>query len=106
MICSGRLTETLQFYEVIETQTKSGYKTSEERFMFQVKAEKTKNKENYVVNAEELFHTTQLRFRLRYRKEIDETNVVVYKENRYRITSLDEYKRSNEIIIYLEKINE
>lgn len=104
MIYSGRLTETLSFYKVIETQTESGYKTTDEHLMFSVRAERTRNKESYVVDAEELFHLSQLTFRLRYRKEIDETNIVVYNGDRYRITSLNKDKQ--EITIIVQKINE
>ena len=106
MIYSGQLTETLEFYKVVEVQSESGFKHPEEIFMFKVRAERTKNKENYVVDAEELFHSSELRFRLRYRKEIDETNIVVYEGQRYRITSLDKYMEENQLTIILAKINE
>lgn len=106
MIYSGQLTEILKFYKVVETQSGSGFKHAEEVYMFQVRAERTKNKENYLVDAEELFHLSQLTFRLRYRKEIDETNIVEYEGQRYRITSLDKYKEENQLTIILSKIND
>ena len=106
MIYSGKLTEHLDFYEVVETQSDSGYKHSEEVFMFSVRAERTKNKETYLVDAEELYHSNELTFRLRYRKEIKETNIVVYEGDRYRITSLNPWKEENQITIILQKINE
>ena len=107
MIYSGQLTEILEFYKVVEVQSESGFKHPEEIFMFKVRAERTKNKENYVVDAgTELFHSSELRFRLRYRKEIEETNIVVYEGQRYRITSLDKYKEDNQLTIILDKINE
>ena len=106
MIYSGQLTEILKFYQVVERQSESGYKHSEEVFMFQVRAERIKNKENYVVDADELFHSSELRFRLRYRKEISETNIVEYEGIRYRITSLDKYNEENQLTIILQKINE
>lgn len=106
MIYSGKLTEILEFYQVVETQSESGYKSTEEVYMFQVRAERIKNKENYVVDAEELFHSSELRFRIRYRKEIEETNIVVYEGQRYRITSLDKYMEDNQLTIILAKINE
>jgi hypothetical protein len=44
---------------------------------------------------------------LRYRKEIEETNIVVYRGQRYRITSIDKYIRdNNQLTIILAKINE
>lgn len=106
MIYSGQLTEILKFYRVVETQSESGFKHTEEVFMFQVRAERTKNRENYLLNADELFHASELTFRIRYRKEIDETNIVVYEGNRYRITSLDKYMQDNQLTITLSKINE
>lgn len=106
MIYSGQLKEILQFYKVVETQSGSGFKRSDEVFMFKVRAERIKNKENYVVDADELFHSSELRFRLRYRKEIDETNIVVYEGERYRITSLDKYADDNQLTIIVSKINE
>lgn len=106
MIYSGQLTEYLEFYQVVETQSESGFKHTDEVFMFRVRAERTKNKENYVVDADEVFHSNELTFRLRYRKEIKETNIVVYEGERYRITSLNPWKEENQITIMLAKINE
>ena len=106
MIYSGQLTEYLEFYNVVETQSESGFKHTDEVFMFRVRAERTKNRENYVVDADEVFHSNELTFRLRYRKEIKETNIVVYEGERYRITSLQPWKEDNEIKIIISKINE
>ena len=106
MIYSGHLTEILKFYEIIEVQSGSGYKRTEERYMFQVRAERLKNKETYLVDADELFHSSELTFRVRYRKEIDETNIVEYEGKRYRITSLDKYMDDNQLTIILSKIND
>lgn len=106
MIYSGQLTSILKFYKVVETQSDSGYKSTEEVFMFQVRAERTKNRETYSVDADELFHSSELTFRLRYRKEIEETNIVEYEGQRYRITSLDKYLPDNQLTIILAKINE
>lgn len=106
MIFSGKLTETLNFYEIVEKQSASGFKWSEEVFMFKTKAERMKNKENYGINADELFHTNELTFRLRYRKEIKETDIVVYDGDRYRITSINKYLEDNQLIIMIQKINE
>ena len=106
MIYSGLLTETLNFYEVVETQSASGYKSTEEVFKLKVRAQRTKNKEKYTVDAEELFNTSELTFKCRYRKEIKDTDIVVYDEERYRITSLDKFKEANQLTIMLSKINE
>lgn len=106
MIYAGQLRETLDFYQIVETQSKSGYKSQHEEYMFSMKAERTRNKETYLVNADELFHFNELTFRLRYRPEIEETNIVVYQEDKYRITSLNKYIRDNELVIKIQKINE
>lgn len=106
MIYSGLLTETLHFYEKVETQSESGYKSVKEVLKFKVRAQRTKNKEKYLENAEELFHTSELTFKLRYRREIKDTDIVVYEGERYRITSLDKYKEENQLTIILAKINE
>ena len=106
MIYSGQLTEYLDFYEIVEVQSESGFKHPEEVFMFRVRAERTKNKENYVVDADEVFHSNELTFRLRYRKEIKETDIVVYEGERYRITSLQPWKQDGEMKIIISKINE
>jgi len=106
MIYSGHLTEKLTFYRVVETQSGSGFKQTQEERMFDVRAERIKNKENYLVDADELFHSSELRFRIRYRREISETNIVVYEGERYRITSLDKYMEENQLTIILAKINE
>lgn len=106
MIYSGLLSEILHFYEKVETQSESGYKSVEEVLKFKVRAQRTKNKERYLENAEELFHTSELTFKLRYRKEIKDTDIVVYEGEKYRITSLDKFKEENQITIILAKINE
>lgn len=106
MIYSGLLTETLHFYEKIETQSQSGYKSTEEVFKFKVRAQRTKNKEKYLTDAEELFHTSELTFKCRYRREIKDTDIVVYENERYRITSLDKFTEDNQLTIILSKINE
>lgn len=106
MIYSGALTETLHFYEVKETQSESGFKHTEEIFKFKVRAQRTKNKEKYLVDAEELFHTSELTFKCRYRRDISETDIVVYEGQRYRITSLDKFTEANQLTIIVSKINE
>ena len=106
MIYSGLLTDTLHFYEKIETQSQSGYKSTEEVFKFKVRAQRTKNKEKYLTDAEELFHTSELTFKCRYRREIKDTDIVVYENERYRITSLDKFTEDNQLTIILSKINE
>ena len=45
MIFAGRLTERLQFFEITETQSRSGFKSTAETFKFEVFAERMKNKE-------------------------------------------------------------
>lgn len=106
MIFSGDLTEFLDFYKIVEVQSESGYKHSTEQFLLRTRAQRLKNKENYLVNADELFHASELTFRLRYRREIEDTDIVVYEGQRYRITSLDKYTQENQLTIILAKINE
>jgi SPP1 family predicted phage head-tail adaptor len=106
MIQSGLLTETLHFFEKVERQSESGYKSTVEVLKFKVRAQRTKNKEKYLTDAEELFHTSELTFKVRYRKDIKETDIVKYEEQRYRITSLDKFKEANQLTIILSKINE
>lgn len=106
MIYSGTLTETLNFYEVSETQSQSGYKSTQEVFKLKARAQRLKNKERYLENASELFHTSELTFRLRFRKEIKDTDIVVYEDERYRITSLDKFTEENQLTIIMAKINE
>jgi len=106
MIYSGDLTERLDFYRIVEQQTESGYHSVTEEFLLTTRAQRLKNKENYTVNADELFHVSELTFRLRYRREIEDTNIVVYEGEKYRITSLDKYPQQNELTIIVAKINE
>ena len=105
MIFSGRLTERLQFFEITETQSKSGFKSSAEVFKFEALAERMKNKETIQENADEIFHYTELSFRLR-KRDIKDTDIVVYEGNRYRIMSIDKYPRDIEMILKIMLINE
>ncbi len=104
MIYAGTLTEKLDIYTIEEVQSESGFKHTEEKYLYTVNAQRLKNKENYAVNADELFHNVELTFHLRYRKEINETCIVVYQGIRYRVISLDKYK--DEITMTLDKIND
>ena len=106
MIFAGALSETLSFYKITETQKASGYKSTQEQYMFSCRAERKKNKEDFVVDAGELFHSILLTFKLRNRKDIEETNIVVYNGERYRIISIDRYQREGDMTIKIEKINE
>ena len=106
MIFAGTLTERLDFYRIEETQTASGFKSTDEVLFWSCKANRRKNKESYAVNAEELFHITELTFTFRYNKDIDETDIVVYNGKRYRITSIDASPREREMTIRISKINE
>jgi SPP1 family predicted phage head-tail adaptor len=106
MIYAGKLRERLDFYSVKETQSGSGFKHTEQVFLFTARAERTKNKENFLVDAEEIFHSIYLTFRLRFRKEIDEKTIVVYKDEKYRITSINPWIEDGEMTIIMEKINE
>lgn len=104
MIYAGTLTERLDIYTIEEVQSESGFKHTEEKYLYTVNAQRLKNKENFSVNADELFHNVELTFHLRSRKEINETCIVVYEGIRYRIISLDKYKE--EITMTLDKIND
>lgn len=106
MIFAGTLTENLDFYRIVETQSASGFKSTQEQFMFSCKAYRMKNKENYTVDAGEIYHTNELTFKLRCRREVEETNIVVYNGDRYRITSINKYPRENDMTIIIAKINE
>lgn len=106
MIFAGKLTEALSIYNVEETQGRTGYKHTSEEFVCNVLAERLKNKENFVVDAGELFHELELTFRLRNRKELIETSVLKYNGDRYRVNSIDRYPRDNEMVIKIMKINE
>lgn len=106
MIYSGDLRDTISFWQVVETQSPSGYKSETESKRFDARAQRLKNKQSLVVDAGEIFHDTRLTFRLRYRKEMDETDIVRYDGNRYRITSMDVFQKDNEVVIVIEKINE
>ena len=105
MIFAGKLKEKLEFYKVEEIETASGFKQPEEVYQFTARAERTKNKENFVVDADEIFHNVYLTFRVRYR-EIDDTWIVFYKNEKYRITSFNPWDDNSEMTIMIEKINE
>lgn len=105
MVFAGRLTEKLLFYKIEETQSKSGFKSTAEVFKFEALAERMKNKETIQENADEIFHYTELSFRLR-KRDIKDTDIVVYEGNRYRIMSVDKYPRDNEMVIKIMLINE
>ena len=106
MIFAGQLTEEIKFFRVEETRTATGYKQTEERFLFTCPVQRLKNKERFTENAEEIFHTISLHFRLRYRSELKDTDIAEYDGVRYRIVSLDKYPRQNEMVIIIDKIND
>lgn len=105
MIYAGQLDSFLTFFHVVEKQSESGFKHTEEEEYLKIRAYRTKNKESYAVDASEVFHISELTFVLRDRKEVTETDIVKYEGQRYRITSIDRYNRG-EMKIILGKINE
>lgn len=105
MIYSGDLRDILKFYHIVETQSPSGYKDVELVYFLTRRAYRLKNKENYVVNAGELFHINNLTFLLRDNKEIKETDIVEFDGNKYIITSMDRYN-GNELLIIIQKKND
>ena len=102
MIYAGQLTETLVVYEVIEEQSASGFKSEKENLKFSCKAQRLKNKENYLVNGSELFHISEPQFRLR-KRDIKDTDIVMYEGEKFRVISIDDFK--SEMTIKLQKIN-
>ena len=106
MIQSGKLTSNLSFYQVSASTSDSGYKENTEILLFTCKAERLRNKQNYVVDANEIFHSVELTFRMRYRSEVHDEMVVKYEDERYRVISVDKNQLANEIIIIISKINE
>jgi len=105
MIFAGKMTEKLSFYRIEERQGKSGFKSTEEVLKFTTNAERLKNQEYLTTDADETFHYLELTFRMRNRS-IEETDIVVYNNERYRINSIDRYPRDNEAVIKVMKINE
>ena len=103
MIYAGQLTETLKVYEVIEKQSASGYKSEQQVFKFSCKAQRLKNKENYLVNGAELFHIAEPQFRLR-KRDIKDTDIIEYEDEKFRVLSIDDYK--SEMTIKLQKVNQ
>ena len=105
MIFAGNLRELLTVCRVETTQSKSGFMTEEEVELFTVPAERTKNKEAYGVDGQELFHINELTFRCR-KRDIRETDIIKYNGERYRITSLNVWNKDNEITMIIARINE
>ena len=64
-----------------------------------------KNKENYGVDGQELFHINELTFRCR-KRDIRETDIIKYNGERYRITSLNVWPKDNEITMIIARVNE
>ena len=106
MIFAGKLTEKLQIYKVEEVQGRTGYKAPTEEFVCELLAERDRNKESFVVDANELFHDVLLTFRLRNRKEVTEKSIIGYNGDRYRVISIERFPRDNEQVIKVSKINE
>lgn len=106
MIFAGQLTEVLDFYHIVEEQSASGFKHTEEKHYMTRKAERTKNKETYLVDAGELFHNVLLSFRLRWIPELLETDIVEYQHLRYRVISINQFPRDRETLITIQKIND
>lgn len=106
MIYSGTLTERLTFYHIVESQSQSGFKKVEEVQYKSCLGDRLKNKETYVTDANELFHITELQFKIRYFEGLLDTDIVVYQGERYRILSVDKNRRENEITMTISKINE
>ena len=105
MIAAGTLIYSLKFKEQQNVQSDSGAVSKQMVELFVCKASKVKQLGKFLIDAKELFHFNELKFRVRNNKLMNELQVVEYEKNDYRITSYDKNISDNTIELTLEKIN-
>lgn len=104
-LAAGTLIYTLTFKENQMLQSDSGAPKKVLVQILRTKAAKVKQSGKFILDAKELFHANELKFKIRNNKLINELLIVEYEKNDYRISSFDKNVAENTIELTLEKIN-
>jgi len=105
MIPSGTLIYSLIFKENQKTKSEFGDLTVNQVVLFKCRAAKVKQVGKFILDAKELFHKNELKFKVRNNKLLTELLIVQYENNDYKITSFDRNMFDNSVELTLEKIN-
>ena len=105
MLPSGTLLYSLTFKGNQKIKSEFGDITSTLIFLFKCRAAKVKQQGKYLVDAKELFHSDELKFKLRNNKLLNELLIVEYLGYDYKITSYDLNLFDNTVTITIDKIN-
>jgi len=105
MIPAGTLKYKLIFKQIIKTQSTSGSITNSKVDLFSCKAAKVKSNNSTGIDAKEMFNSSMIEFKIRFNKLVNTDLIVVYNDNEYKITSVDDNKFDNSINLIIDKIN-
>jgi len=105
MISAGLLLYSLTFKENQKVQSDSGAEKKLLVELFTCKGAKVKQSGKFILDAKELFHTNELKFKVRFNKLMNELLIVSYENTDYRISSYDRNISDNTVELTLEKIN-
>lgn len=105
MIAAGSLKYILKFLKLEEIQSESGFVTKSKVNLFSCRAAKLKSTGKFDLESKELFHSENLKFKIRYNKLLSDDLIVSYDNNEYNISFLDKNEFDNTATITLEKIN-
>lgn len=106
MIAAGTLKYTLKFKKLEEIQSDSGFITKSKVDLFSCKAAKVKSSGKFELDGKELFHSEELKFKLRNNKLLADDLIVDYNGKEFNISFLDINDFDNSVTISLEKIND
>lgn len=102
---AGKLTETITIVEPSEIQNEFGELVTSYTTVVNTRAAKKYSQGYRTTDNDELFNNYQITFTIRSYHNLNEKMVVIHKDNRYRIVSIDDTNK-DKIILNCELINE
>ena len=102
---AGLLREFITIYRYENIQSETGQITKQKKEIALLRAYRLKSNGSNKEVAKELFDTQSITFQIRYFPDIQDSDILVYKDTEYKITFIDENIWDRTLKITVQKIN-
>jgi len=102
---AGLLREFITIYRYENVQSPTGEITKQKKEIALLRAYRLKSNGSNKEVAKELFDTQSITFQIRYFLDIQDSDILVYKDTEYKITFIDENIWDRTLKIIVQKIN-
>lgn len=102
---AGLLREFITIYRYENVQSPTGEITKEKKEIALLRAYRLKSNGSNKEVAKELFDSQSIVFQIRYFPDIQDSDILVYKDTEYKITFIDENIWDRSLKITVQKIN-